>query len=88
MIKWLLGIVDLITNLDNKYIINKEIDEINILNYREDILKIKEDYYSNLYAILLRKSYGGMKGDCKFLFNCFRFYLNKMKENNLIEDFY
>ena len=88
MIKWLLGIVDLITNLDNKYIINKEIDEINILNYREDILKIKEDYYSNLYAILLRKSYGGMKGDCKFLFNCFRFYLNKMKDNNLIEDFY
>lgn len=88
MVKWLLGIVNLITNFNDKYFINNELEEFNILNYRDDLLKINEDYYSNLYAILLRKSYGGMKGDCKFLLNCFIFYLNKMKEDNLIEDFY
>ena len=41
MVKWLLGIVNLITNFNNKYIINSELEELNILNYRDDLLKIQ-----------------------------------------------
>lgn len=87
MVKWLLGIVELVNNFDNKYVIYKNVDEINILDYRDDLLKMDEIYYSNLYAILLRKSYGGMKGDMTFLSNCFIFYLKKINEKNLHNDF-
>jgi len=82
MVRWLLGVVYQITVNEFKYNIKNDINEIVIDKYRSDLLNINSNEYSCLYSILLRKSYGGMTGDCVFLLNRFVFYLDKIKTKN------
>ena len=74
MVKWILGIVEMITLIDKKWEIPSLLpdEKFKILDY--GLLHMNNGHSSCLHAILLRRSYGGMKCDMRFLMDCFKYY--------------
>ena len=80
-IEWLLGVVAFLA--DTKYrIIHGRIDKLHTQTYFQEISKINNSKYrSSLWSLLIRKSYGGMKGDMEMINHTIFKYLNEFQVN-------
>ena len=67
-IKWLLGVVHMLSINLNKDIILENKDKINLLyDLNNKFLELDSKYYSLLYSLHFRKSYGGMSSDMELI---------------------
>lgn len=87
-LKWLLGLSEMACNITVRYDVGHDIiPNFKLEEYKKRLNKLTEDEYSNLHAILLRRSYGGMKGDMSYLLNCFLYYMDLFEKKTMHDDY-